>query len=54
VDIIDSFPQECQTVIEAFKVVYYNDKVAREEGMSDPTCVSRRMPNEHSTIGEPN
>ncbi len=34
VDIYDRFPDECRHVIEAFKVIYYNDKVAREEGLS--------------------
>lgn len=34
VDLYDRFPSECRHVIEAFKVIYYNDKVAREEGLS--------------------
>jgi hypothetical protein len=34
VDLYDRFPGECRHVIEAFKVIYYNDKVAREEGLS--------------------
>jgi len=34
VDIYDRFPDECRHVIEAFKVIYHNDKVVREEGMS--------------------
>ena len=34
VELYDRFPAECLHVIEAFKVVYYNDKVAREAGMS--------------------
>ena len=34
VDIYDRFADECRYVIEAFKVIYHNDKVAREEGMS--------------------
>ena len=34
VDLYDRFPDECRHVIEAFKVIYYNDKLAREEGMS--------------------
>ena len=29
VDIYDRFTDECRHVIEAFKVIYYNDKVAR-------------------------
>jgi hypothetical protein len=35
VELYDRFPDQCRYVIEAFKVVYHNDKVAGEEGMSD-------------------
>ena len=35
VEIYDRFPDECRYVIEALKVIYRNDKVARQEGMSD-------------------
>jgi len=34
VELYDRFPGECRHVIEAFKVVYYNDKIAREEELS--------------------
>jgi len=34
VEVYDRFPDECRYVIEAFKVVYFNDKVAREGEMS--------------------
>jgi hypothetical protein len=34
VELYDRFPDECRHVIEAFKVIYHNDKVAREEKMS--------------------
>ncbi len=34
VELYDRFSDECQYVIEAFKVIYHNDKMAREEGMS--------------------
>jgi len=34
VDVYDRFSDECRHVIEAFKVVYHNDKVARKQGMS--------------------
>jgi hypothetical protein len=34
VDLYDRFPDECRYVIEAFKVIYHNDKVAREQNMS--------------------
>ena len=43
VDIYDHFPQECRRVIEAFKVVYHNDKVAREERMSDQQRLSHHQ-----------
>ncbi len=33
VELYDRFPDECRHVIEAFKVIYHNDKVAREEAM---------------------
>lgn len=34
VDLYDRFTDECRYVINAFKVIYHNDQVAREEGMS--------------------
>lgn len=34
VELHDRFPAECRHVIEAFKVIYHNDKVARREQMS--------------------
>ena len=34
VDLYDRFPEECRHVIEAFQVIYHNDKVARDAGMS--------------------
>lgn len=34
VDLYDRFPDECRQVIEAFKVIYCNDKVAREQELS--------------------
>ena len=34
VDVYDRFTDECRYVIKAFKIIYHNDKVAREEGMS--------------------
>jgi hypothetical protein len=33
-DIYDQFTSECRHVINAFKVIYYNDKVARQKAMS--------------------
>jgi transposase len=43
VDIYDHFPKECRRVIEAFQVVYHNDKVAREQGMSDEARLSHHQ-----------
>ena len=34
VELYDRFPDECGHVIKAFKVIFRNDKVAREEAMS--------------------
>ncbi len=34
VELYDRFPDECRHVIKAFKVIYHNDKIAREEAMS--------------------
>ena len=34
VELLDRFPDECRHVIESFKVIYHNDKVAREEALS--------------------
>lgn len=34
VELHDRFPEQCRYVIEAFKVIYHNDKVAGEEQMS--------------------
>ena len=34
VELHDRFPEECRHVIEAFRVIYHNDKVARDEQLS--------------------
>ena len=34
VELHDRFPEECRHVIEAFRVIYHTDKVARDEKMS--------------------
>jgi len=34
VELHDRFPEQCRQVIEAFQVIYHNDKVARQEQMS--------------------
>ena len=33
-ELFDRFPDECRHVIKAFKVIYHNDKVAREDALS--------------------
>jgi transposase len=39
VELYDRFPEECRHVIEAFRVICHNDKVARDEGM----CADTRL-----------
>ena len=34
VDVADRFPEECQHVLQAFSVVYYNDATAKERNLS--------------------
>lgn len=34
VELYDRFPEECRHVIKAFRVIYHNDKIARDTGMS--------------------
>lgn len=34
VELHDRFPEQCRHVIEAFKAIYHNDKIARQEQMS--------------------
>lgn len=34
VELYDRFPEECRHVIDAFRVIYHNDKVARDSEMS--------------------
>lgn len=34
VEIHDRFPEECRHVLEAFRIIYHNDAVAREEALS--------------------
>jgi transposase len=34
VDVAQQFPEECRRVLEALKVIYHNDAVARERGLS--------------------
>lgn len=34
VDVVDDFPQECRHVLEALRVIYHNDALAREQELS--------------------
>ena len=34
VEVYDCFPEECRTVLDALKIVYRNDAIARREGMT--------------------
>jgi len=52
VDIYDRFSDECRHVIEAFKVIYYNDKLAREEGMSDEARLLHHQTHSKQTMDE--
>jgi hypothetical protein len=52
VDIYDRFPKACRYVIEAFKVVYHNDKVAREEGMTDEERLSHHQTHSKQTMAD--
>jgi hypothetical protein len=50
VDVYDRFPDECGYTIEAFKIIYRNDKVAREQGMSAEERLSYHQANSKPTM----
>jgi transposase len=50
VDLYDRFPDECRYVIEAFQVIYHNDKVAREEGLSPRERLSYHQAHSQPTV----
>ena len=50
VDLYDRFTDECRYVIKAFKVIYHNDKVAREEGMSGEQRLSYHQAHSKPTM----
>ncbi len=52
VELYDRFPDECRYVIKAFKVIYHNDKVAREEGMSDEERLSYHQAHSKPTMDD--
>ena len=50
VDLYDRFSDECQYVIETLKVIYHNDKIAREEGMSPEERLSYHQSHSKPTM----
>ena len=50
IDLFDRFPDECRYVIKAFKVIYHNDKVAREESLSDEERLSYHQVHSRPTM----
>ena len=52
VDLYDRFTDECRYVIEAFKVIYHNDKMAREQGMSAEQRLSYHQAHSKATMDD--
>lgn len=52
VDIYDRFSDECRYVIEAFRVIYHHDKVAREEGMTAEERLSYHQAHSQQTMDD--
>ena len=52
VDLYDRFPDECRHVIEAFKVIYYNDKIACEKEMSTEERLAYHQTHSKQTMDE--
>ena len=50
VEVYDRFPDECGYTIEALKIIYRNDKVAREQGMSAEERLSYHQANSKPTM----
>ena len=50
VDLYDRFTDECRYVIKAFKVIYRNEKVTREEGMSGEERLSYHQTHSKPTM----
>jgi transposase len=53
VDVHDIFPEECQHVLEALKIVYQNDAVAREQGLSPEQRLYLHQTIDRSVANEP-
>lgn len=54
VEIYDRFTEECRYVIEAFKVIYYNDKVARDQEMSPEERLTHHQVHSRPTMDDLN
>ena len=52
VDLYDRFPDECRHVIAAFKVIYYNDKIACEKEMSPAERLAYHQTHSKPTMDE--
>jgi hypothetical protein len=52
VEIHDRFPEACRYVIEAFQVIYGNDKVAREQKMSSQTRLAWHQTQSRPTMDD--
>jgi transposase len=50
VDLYDRFPTECRYVIEAFQVIYHNDKAARENCLSADQRLSYHQVHSRPTV----
>jgi hypothetical protein len=52
VDLVDRFTDECRYVIDALKVVYRNDQVARKKGMSAEERLAYHQAHSQSTMDD--
>ena len=52
VELYDRFPEECRHVIEAFKVIYHNDKTARDAKMSAEARLTLHQTQSKPTMDE--
>lgn len=51
-DLVDRFTDQCRYVIDALKVVYHNDQVARERGMSADERLAYHQAHSQSTMDD--
>ena len=52
VELLDRFPEECRHVIESFKVIYYHDKVSRENELSAEARLVYHQTHSRSTMDD--